>query len=285
MATLISVGQVLDQSLEHCRKHYKELLAITLWMVVASIPSIIGKLLAPTGGDPALTAGDWLSFSFSMVGVLLATIISIWAYAALVLTVAEQASGKKLNLKNIYRQSWKLFLPYVLLTICLTAIIIGIALLAAPGIALLMIGSGTNAPAALTAIGTPLLLIGAALALGLIAKYSIELAFAPFILLLGKQGVVASIKGSIALVKGRWWATCLRFVVPKLVYSLIVFVVSFVSFKALEILIALVSSSSGIGTLVIYTFSLLLSVFFSVIATPLIIATDYYLYDSLRKTR
>jgi hypothetical protein len=130
-----------------------------------------------------------------------------------------------------------------------------------------------------------LLLIGAALALGLIAKYSIELAFAPFILLLGKQGVVASIKGSIALVKGRWWATCLRFVVPKLVYSLLVFVVSFVIFKALEILIALVSSSSSVGTLVIYTFSLLLSVFFSVIATPLIIATDYYLYDSLRKTR
>ena len=184
MASLISVGQILDHSLEHCRKHFKELLAITLWIVVASIPTVIGKILAPSGGDIALTGGDWLSFSFSLLGAILVTVISIWAYATLVLVVAEQAAGKKTNLRHAYAQGWKLFWPYFLLTLLITAIIIGLALIAVPGLILTFIGSSDNAAAFISSVATPVFLISVSVALFLLVKYSVLIAFAPYILIL-----------------------------------------------------------------------------------------------------
>lgn len=286
MASLISVGQVLDHSLEHCRKHYKELLAITLWMVVASIPSVIGQLLAPSGGDEStLTGGDWLSFAFSLIGFVLVAVASIWMYATLVLAVAEQASGRRTDLRQTYRQGWKAFMPYLLLSVLVAGIVIGISLLTAPGLALLVLGSGTSASPIFAALGTPVFLIGLGVTLFLLVKYSVQLAFAPYVLLLENKAPVQALQGSSTLVKGRWWATFLRFAVPKLVYFLALFVISIIVFTGLEMLTAILISTSAFAALLVYTINLLLSVFFSAVITPLIITTDYYLYDSLRKTR
>lgn len=285
MASLISVGQVLDQSLEHCRKHYKELLALVLWMVVASIPSVVGKLLAPTGGDNALTSGDWLSFAFSLIGAILVVVVSIWMYATLTLTIAEQADEKKVNLKALSKQGWKIFGKYLLLTICLGLIFIGIAALTAPGYVLLFVGSIGDSSSILSALGTPLFFVGSLATLYLLVKYSIELAFAPYILLLEKTSVTEAIKKSIALVRGRWLKTAVRFIIPKILYFLALFVINYVVFTALEMLMALIMHTSSFGVLAVYTASLLLSAFMSSIVTPLVIATDYYLYDSLHKTR
>lgn len=285
MASLLSVGQILDQSLEHCRKHYKELLALVLWMVVASIPSVVGKLLAPTGGDTALTTGDWLSFAFSLTGAVLVVVVSVWMYAALTLTIAEQADGKRVNLKILSKQGWNVFGKYLLLTICLGLIFIGIATITAPGYILLFVGSIGDASSILSALGTPLFFIGSLITLYLLAKYSIELAFAPYILLLEKTSVTEAIKESIALVRGRWLKTAVRFIIPKALYFLALFIINYIVFTALEMLMALIMQSSSFGVLAIYTLSLLLSAFMSSLVTPLVIATDYYLYDSLRKTR
>lgn len=286
MASLISVGQVLDLSLEHCRKHYKSLLAITLWMVVAATPSVIGKILSPSGGDASVLNGaDWVTFALSLLGTLLIAIVSVWAYAVLVLTVADQANGKRLNFRQMYKQGWQKFWPYVALTILLALIVVGIALLAAPGFILIFMSSLSDTHANLATIGVPLFFIGALAAILLLAKYAVELAFAPYILLLEKQGPIQAIKNSSQLVRGRWWATLARFAIPKLLYFLVFFVVSFVVFKAISLLLAILVTTSAAATLLVYIFSLFLSVFLSAIVTPVIIATDYYLYDSLRKTR
>ncbi len=285
MASLISVGQVLDHSLEHGRKHFKELLAITLWLVIASIPSIMGKLLAPSGGDATLTGGDWLSFTLSLGGFILVTMISLWLSATLVIAIADQASSRATKLKQIYRQGWKAFWSYVLLTMLLAIIIVGIVLIAVPGYVLLLMGAEDGASVTLTAVGTPMFFGGAAIALILLVKYSVQLAFAPYSLLLEKKSPLEAIKHSVLLVRGRWWSTLVRFALPKLVYFLALFVITFIVGNMLRLLIELVSASSNLGALLIYTVSLLVSVFLSAIITPLIIATDYYLYDSLRKTR
>lgn len=285
MASLISVGQVLDQSLEHCRKHYKELLALVLWMVVASIPSVVGKLLAPTGGDSALTSGDWLSFAFSLIGAVLVVVISVWMYATLTLTIAEQADGKKINLKTLSKQGWNVFGKYLLLTICLGLVFIGITAFTAPGYILLFVGSIGDSSSVLSALGTPLFFIGILTTLYLLIKYSIELAFAPYILLLEKTNVPEAMKNSIALVRGRWLKTAVRFIIPKILYFFALFIINYVVFTALEMFMAIIMRSSSFGVLAIYTVSLLLSALMSSIITPLVIATDYYLYESLRKTR
>lgn len=284
MASLITVGQVLDSSFEHCKKHYQELIAITLWMVVASIPSVVGKLIAPGGDDSALSSGDWLSFGLSLFGAILVVVVSVWMYAALILAIADQANNKRTSLSKIYTQAWKQFIPYALLTFLVALIIAAMALIAAPGYILLIASGVTNLNGTLAVLGAPLFFVGASLALFLIIKYSIELAFAPFNLLLEKQGVVESIKNSLKLVKGRWWAVFARFVLPKLVYLLLILVITMVVFTAIGILMGILVDTSPVVVFLIYAFSLLLRVFLSTIITPLIIATDYFLYDSLRKT-
>ena len=285
MASLISVGQILDQSLEHCRKHYKELLAIVLWIVVASIPFVIGKLLSPTGGDATLTGGDWVTFAISASGAVLVAVVSLWMYAALTLTVADQAAGKRVNLKALSEQGWKAFWKYLLLTVTLSLIFLGFALIIAPGYALLLIGSISNKADTLSAIGTPLFFLGAITTMYLLIKYTVQLAFAPYLLLLEKKSVIESIKQSAALVQGRWWATCVRFVIPKALVLLAFLIINYVVFTAIQIFIVLVEGSSSTLALMIFALSLFLSVFLSAIVTPIMIVTDYYLYDSLRKTR
>ncbi len=285
MTSLISVGQVLDHSLEHCRRHFKELLAITLWVVVAAIPSVVGKLLAPNGGNETLTGGDWLSFAMSLIGIIVVMIVSIWMYATLVYAVADQAAGRDYNLKQLQRRGWQAFTAYLILTLTLAAIVFGIALITVPGYVLLFLSANNNTPAFIGAIGTPTFLIGLVITLFLLAKYSVQLAFAPYVLLLERKNISEAIKGSSALVTGRWWSTFWRFAMPKLIYFIVLFVLSFITFTAFELLLALIMNHSGFGTLLIYTLSLFVSVFLSAIITPLIVTTDYYLYDSLRKTR
>lgn len=285
MASLISIGQVLDHSLEHGRKHYKELLAIVLWMVVASIPTIAGKLVALSENNSALTSGDWLSFSLTLLGVVLVTIVSFWMYATLTLTIADQAAGKRVNLKDMSRQGWKVFWRYVVLTLALGLIMLGVTLLAAPGLIMLLIGSTDSASTLWAGLGMPTLFIGGLAAMFLIIKLTVELAFAPFLLLLEKRTVKDSITGSLALVRGRWWPTLLRFAIPKIVYFIGFAIISFIVFKAIALLMAILAANSQIGVLLVYTGALFLSIFLSVIVTPFIVATDYYLYDSLRKTR
>jgi hypothetical protein len=288
MASLISIGQVIDSSIEHYRKHFKELLAIVLWIVVAAIPSIVGKILAPIGDNAEAGAGDWISFSLSLAGSILGVIVGVWVYAAVVLAINSQASGAKTDLKKISKASWKVFWPYLGLTITLAAIFLGIALIVAPGAALLFVSSVREAAAGstvLAALGTPLFFIGGIISLVLLAKYSIELAFAPFLLLLEGRSITAAVKGSIALVRGRWWSTFFRFVIPKLIYFLLVFVLSLVIFTALELVMRLLSDSSPVSVLLIYTFSLFLSNLLTALLTPLLITNDFYLYKSLRETR
>lgn len=287
MASLISVGQVFDHSLEHVRRHFKELLALVLWMVAAAIPSIVGKLLAPTGGDINLNAGDWLTLGLSLFGAILTAVVSIWATASLIILVANQVNRQKYQMKQVYAQGWKLFFPYLGLAITLSAIVIGIAALCVPGLILLILVDSTSSATAtaLGVAGLPLFLAGALAAILLLVKYSIHIAFAPYFLILEGAGIFKSIGLSSDLVKGRWWSTAARYVLPKLVYFLVLFIISFVSFYALEILMALSSTSSSLMTLLFYTLSLFLSILLSVVLTPLIIVTDYYLYTSLKETR
>ena len=285
MATLISIGQVLDHSLEHCRKHYKELLAIVLWMVAASVPTVASKLVALTDTDQALTNGDWLSFSLALLGALLAGVVSFWMYATLTSAIADQAANKRINLSQLYHAGWNVFWKYLGLTILIGLIFLGLSLMTLPGLILLLIGASPAVSSVFSGLGLPLLFIGGLASLAMVIKLTVQLAFSPFILLLEKRSIIDSITGSMALVRGRWWATLLRFAIPKIIYFLAFFVIGFVVFQAIALLMTVLSTSSQAAVMIIYTLTLFLSVLLSVIVVPFIVATDYYLYDSLQKTR
>ncbi|MFZ2681525.1 MAG: hypothetical protein WAZ14_00260 [Patescibacteria group bacterium] len=285
MASLISIGQILDQSLEHGKKYSKELLAILLWIVIAAIPSIISRLIAPSDATDRLNTGDWISFGLSLSGLIITGVVSVWAYAVFILAVDSQMAKRKTDLKALYQHGWKIFWKYLALTISLVGVVIAAALPAILGVVITILGSTDNAPGFLAAIGVPLLLIGCPISIFLIMKYVVLFAFAPYLMVLEKKSLTNSFKESAKLVKGRWLAVAMRFIVPKLVFFLVMYLITAVVTMALSLLLGTTATMSGLLTLIVYAFSLLISVFLSIVTTPLIITTDYLLYDSLKKTR
>src|SRR5690242_5565039 len=113
MSSLLSIGQLIDRSLDHYRHHFKELLAVSLWILVAYVPWIAGKLLAVYGSGTSVptSATDWISFGLQMFGVIATLVAGIWTFIALVLATEEQAKRGQANLSLIGKQSWQLFLP------------------------------------------------------------------------------------------------------------------------------------------------------------------------------
>lgn len=284
MASFISIGQLIDRSFDHTKKSFKELLAIILWIVVASVPTAIAKIVAVLETSEAVTAGDWLVIIFSIVGFFSIAVMSMWAYINLILTVSQQASGRTVDFKKMNRDSWRLWLKYFALTIVILLLFVGMAAFSAPGLILIFTSAFKN-NAMLSAIGSPLLLIGGIVSLITLLRYSIPLSFAPYLLLLEDATIREAVTDSIKLVKGRWLATFLRFVVPKFIYTLILLALNYATFVVFQILFAMVTNVSSVLTLVVYAVSLFVSVFISVLITPLVVVNDYYLYDSLRKTR
>ena len=286
MPSLLSIGQVIDRSLDHYRHHFKELLAVSLWLLIAYIPWIAGELIGVygSGSDIPTTPTDWIAFALRMIGFLATLVAGIWTFIALVLATDEQAKRGQSNLETISKKSWTFFLPYIWVSILLVVLFAAIVLIALPGIVLFILGVTTNT-AIFSLIAPVLFFIGTPLSAYLLLKFGIETAFAPYTLMLQNERGPAAISASRTLVKGRWFATFMRFVVPKLVYFLVIFVASFIVFQALAYLTIFVASLNSLLALAAFGVSMILGILVSVLTTPLIVVTDYYLYDSLRQSR
>jgi hypothetical protein len=284
MASLISLGQLIDRSFDHGKKYYKELLTILLWIVIASTPTVIARVTSVLENNEALTAGDWAVLIFTLLGFISVTVVSVWAYISLTYMISLRANGRSVNFKQVSRDSWQIWLKYFALAIVIFALFAGMTLFSLPGL-ILIFTSVAKDSSMLTAIGAPLLFIGGTLSMITLLRYSIPLSLAPYILLLEETSVFEAIQDSLKLVKGRWLATFIRFVVPKFIYTLILLALNYLTFVVFNLLFAVTMNVSWGLTLVIYAVSLFVSVFTSVLITPLVIANDYYLYDSLRKTR
>jgi hypothetical protein len=285
MASLISLGQVIDKTLVHYKKHFVELLSITAWMVVASVPAALAKLLQPFTAGTALTPLHLLTIALNDLGAVLLGVVSAWALLTVIIAIQEEASGAAADVKARARRSWKLFLPYVWVSILLALVFAAILLPPVLGFILLAIDFARNTSTMLTTIGFVLFIFGSIVSFILLVKYSIQFGFAPYSLVLDGERGMKALTHSSDLVKGRWWATFFRFVLPKLLYSLVIVVVNVVLFAALAILLVILIGDGqlfeGIGNAT----WLLLGSAISALTVPLIAVTDYYIYDSLRSAR
>jgi hypothetical protein len=284
MASLISLGQIIDTSLGHYKKHYKELIAISMVLVLASLPSILAKLIELVkGSSENATAGDWLTFGLSFIGWVAVIIASLWTYATLILTIDGQAKNRTIKLKEAFKSGWQVLGKYTLLSIVLAGIFCLLALAIAPGTILIGVGGLGNMPT-LATLGIPFFILGGIVAIVLIAKFAVELNFSPYVLLLDKEKVLDAVKSSRKLVQKRWLATVFRLLLPKLIYFVIMFIVNFIILSALGLLRTLFLDSLILSFL-IDAVTLLAAVLIPALVTPLLITTDYYLYGSLRDTR
>lgn len=292
MSALITIGQIFDRTLERYREHFKELFGISLWVLVAFVPLGVASFLNPVAGE-ALTRSRAIFLWLLNAGSILAvTVLSLWVGISLIYAVAQAESGKRVDTHDIGKRAWKIFIPFALLSILVGLIALGIASLVIPGFLLTSYSTLTNNDG-VGPVGLLLFFAGAIASLILLIKLGLELSFAQYVFLLEPKGkplawstMKAALKSSRALVRGRWWATMFRLVLPSLVFSLVVFGANYAVSIGGGILLAIAASDMSVVVLklgaVLISF---LVVGINTVAMPLFSIATYTLYDSLTSTR
>ena len=294
MAKLITIGSLIDRTVEHFRLHFKELIGISLWIVVAAMPFLFSGYLAPFGVDEFTPKGEVITYMIvNVLGVITTTLASLWIGICLILTIDARAQGKTPDHVALGKRSWKFMLSFFVLSA-----IIAIGLSAAsvvfiiPSILVILFNHlpGT-AGAVLGGTGVLLLFAGIAMAMYTLIRYSVELAFAQYHLLLDNEPAPFSFKplrkslnASRASVKGAWWPIAIRLFVPNAIISLIVVGFTMTTNLATTILISFAAAALSPLAITLISVALTLSVFIvNAVVLPLYSLTTYYLYDSVSK--
>ena len=294
MANLITLGSLIDHTVEHYRSHFKELIGISLWLVVAAMPFLFSGYLAPFGVDEFTPKSEVVTYIIiNLIGVIATTLASLWIGICLILTIDARAKGKTPDHVALGKRSWKFMLSFFVLS---GAIAIGLSVLSGlfivPGILIMMLNNlpGTTGTI-LGVVGVLLLFAGTIAAMYTLVRYSIELAFAQYYLLLDSDNTAFSVKNLLRAasasrksVQGAWWAIALRIFVPSAIISLIVVGFTMTTNLAVTVMISFAAAALSPLAITLISVALTLSVFIiNAIVMPLYSLTTYYLYDSVSK--
>ncbi|MCR4312103.1 MAG: hypothetical protein NUV56_02350 [Candidatus Uhrbacteria bacterium] len=292
MSNLISIGQIIDQTIERYRTNFKELFGIALWVLVAFIPLSVASFLNPAEGVELPASREIFLWLFNGASVLAVTIVSLWVGISLILAIDQAEGGKKIDAHAVGKQAWKLFVPFALVSVLIGLILTCLALLSLPGLLLMVFGT-LNSQDTLGTIGLLLFVLGAIASIIFMLKLSIELAFTQYSFLLNTKGKALSwtamktaLRESRSLVRGRWWATFFRLALPNIIFSLVVFGVNYILSLGAGVLLA-VNAGSLSETLIKAgaVFISLAVIAVNVLAMPLYSIATYKIYDSLTRSR
>lgn len=295
MANLISIGQLIDQTWDHYTKFFKILMRVSLWALVLPPLMIIRIFLTPDGEVNTLAAllsgqGDliaWVGVFFgAIVSLLVIPIVTIWIYINLVKVIEAQDQKKSVSLQSLRAYGWKTFFSYLYVAVIKSIITLLPLLLLVPGMALIWTNIFYDGGATWGVISTIVTFVGMLAALIFMIILGVQLAFAGFERLVGEKVGLTAIKGTRALVQGRFWKTLWRLLVPKIIFGFAAALLQIIASLAVIALsyglYAITQTTGDIGVLVIATF---LSTGVAILTTPIFIIADYLLYDSLRKTK
>lgn len=291
MSKLISIGKIIDITWDHYVNHFKTLMRITLWLFLISLISILSTIISPMDAAQLIQNGEFspLAIFLLLLQVVVAVsgiVIGSWIFLTMLQAVLWQDKKKQGTLKNANRRSWKLLLSYIWIMILKGIAAIVPLLFLAPGVILLIYNTiGPQIPW-LSAAGILLTFIGLVLAFIGVIWVGVVFNFSEYLLVFEDTRGVKALKGAKKLVAGRFWATLWRIILPKLVF---VIPVIFIQFVLVVFLALLTPSFSGVGPDAFVRISQiadnLISTGIAVLSTPLFIIADYYVYDSLRKTK
>ncbi len=287
MKELITVGQIIDRAWDHYRKHFVELISVSAWLLILAILYIISFAFYPSSIDvyygTAFSVTENLAIYLAMLSsFFIGPIIGLWIFIALIRLINQEAMGKRTNLKNLLKTSWKYFLPLVFVNFLFTILIISPALLIIPGIILSFIGSTTSA-GILGTIGAALLLIGIFAGTIAVIWWSVRYFFIGYAVILDNKRGKAAFTQSRQLVQGRFWPILWRLVVPKIVFLLAFALIQFIILLVLTMSVKLVA---GLNLeLADRLLSIVNSVTFivvTVIINPIILIADYLIYENAK---
>lgn len=274
-ASLISVGQVVDQSFHHYRKYFKTLMGISLYLF-AGMPFLIAGTLV---FDPVNTTRLVISVACEAIGFIATFIASYWILNALILSIDAQNNNKKSNASAVAKSAWQMFAPSFVVSILIAAMLLSTLILLLPGWLLFFIPS--QGSYIVPGIGVLLFVLGGIAAIVVSAWISVTFIFAPYSLMLENTKIIGSLKRARDLVRGRWWPVMLRVIIPKLTILVVALFLQYVS----TIILSLLSAGSGPDSLLFFIIlSKLAQVAFSVLVTPIFLTADYYVFRSLVET-
>jgi len=257
MKPLISLGQIIDHTWDHYKKHFGELFMINAWLFVIAALNVVAYIFYPLlrlpGSTQALSSPETFGVLLYVINVLLvAPIVGIWIYNMPVKLIDRQQLKKKTDFKTVSKEGWKFFFSNLLIRILVgLAVLAGLILLIVPGVV-----------------------------------FAVWFVFALYAMLIdGKRGREA-LKYSRELVKGRWWSVLWRLVIPKIVFLIIWFLVFYVLLIVVNMLVTgLLSVSLDLAVRMQTILSMLLTIGLTVIFNPVFITADYILYTNLKLTK
>lgn len=289
---LISVGQIIDHSWEFYTKHFKVLMSVALWYFLIALLLMIGAILSPANNGLLMQGGSFtvleaLGLSITVLASLIATpLVGIWISMTLMQVVDAERKDKTVNQKAVYKQTWSKMVSYILMGFLRGLAIFLPLLFILPGLTMLIVNILADGGMILGALGLILTFLGTVSAIAGCFYLAMNLSFSGFELMLNGQRVVHSLKSSMELVKGRFWQTAIRLILPKLVYSIPIAVFQIGAMALLNIGLA---SLSTINDDVIFKIAdisgSLITMGITALAAPIILISDYLVYESLRKTK
>ncbi len=294
MAQLITLGSLIDRTVEHYRSHFKELIGITLWVIVAAAPFLLSGYIAPFGIDEFTPTNETIAYiTTNVIGLITTTLASLWIAACLIYTIDARAKGSTPDHVALGKKSWKVIPSLFVLSALIAIVLIAAAVvMILPSILIMVFNSGTGTMGAVLGIlGVLLLFAGFIGAVYTLVRYSIELAFAQYVLVLegnvGKFSFAAlrkAVQQSRTYVRGNWWAVAIRLFVPNAIISLIVIGFSLVLNISATIMLSFAAPALSALAIKLISIGLTLSLFIlNAVVMPLYSLATYYLYDSVAK--
>lgn len=290
MASLITLGDLLDRSVAHYEKNWRHFLKVGSVLFLAYIPSVIAKLLPRYLPANTSTLVNLSLNVFQTVAGIVITLATIYYVIRLIQTISVQAGTEARGLTP--RELGKKALAFLVLNIVIT---LALVLLATPpilGVVFFIVDQFTKGSPVLSMVGTFLLFIGGPISIFSILYWGLILRFAPYALVLEDLSIIKTIKRARELAKGRWWSMLALYILPVVLITFITFVFNGLAYFVLRYVAALLTTVVpdpaswareviGLFGAVAYEF---IQVFSVAIFMPMFVLVEYYLFESLRKT-
>lgn len=286
---LISVGQLIDQTWEHYHTHWRQLMRVTIWLLLPTAVAIVTVAMYPDAST-MLAMQNFSAAETSAVvawfvnNSVLTPIIGLWVFLMTVKMIHAQMENRGIRLSALAKDGWRLFLPTVLVNLLVCLILLLSWLAVVPGIIIFLLG-GVFDSSIINGLGIVLLAAGVIAALILSLEWLVCFAYAPLALILEDHRGRSALKRAKSLIKGRFWPVLIRMILPKIVFLAVLLVVEWLVGYLIGLAIA---AAAGLDldlaaklTNIAVTVSVAIG---AVLINPLLITSDYLLFDNLRAT-
>lgn len=285
MQQLISIGQILDKTIDHYAKHFKTIMQFSLWFLIVTLFMIIAGFMMPVTETLNVSTINVIGYVLMILtGLIITPIVSVWVFMSLVQVTNDQYLGKKVDNKVVAKMTWKKFIPYAWVAILRSLVLMIPFVAVLPGLLLIVANIYFDGGIWFGALSILLTFVGALVGVIFLIILSVQLGFVGFTMLLEDQRGTKALKASRALVKGRFWHVLVRLLVPKIVFTAAIVIFQFLAIAITAPLAGLAVTNIAAAAHIADIVNNLISGGITILSVPLFIIADYLIYDSLRKT-